>query len=49
MYGIPLRLIAECKKRVTEDMQEVLEKFDSVLGVKKRYNHPRNQIRKKAR
>ena len=32
MYGIPAILISECKKRVPEDMREVLQRFDSVLG-----------------
>lgn len=34
MYGIPIMLYAECRYRVTEEMLEVLDRFDNALGRK---------------
>lgn len=33
-YGLPVLLQAECDKRVTEKMKEVLDRFDKVIGRK---------------
>jgi len=34
-YGIPTELINECLHRVTDDIKDVIERFDSVKGQEK--------------